>query len=247
MGFGVIIIGDEILSGKREDKHFAHVVAALRGHGLALAWCRIVGDVPTLITATLRDTFALPDAVFCFGGIGATPDDHTRQCAAAAAGVSLEPHPDAVAEIEARFGAEAYPHRIRMAELPRGARIIPNPYNRIPGFSFAEHHFLPGFPVMAWPMLNWVLEQRYAALFRDDADVERTVVVFDVHESQLLPVMEDLVRRFPEVRFSSLPSVQGPRPHIELSIRAAAPAAEPAYHWLLAQLRAAGVTLREQC
>ena len=152
--FGSIIIGDEILSGKRQDGHFRRTIASLAKRGLELKWCRIVGDAPALITETLRQTYASGDIVFCFGGIGATPDDHTRLCAAQAAGVPLIRHADAVAEIEARFGAGAYPRRILMADLPQGSRIIPNPFNRIPGFTLGHHHFLPGFPQMAWPMMD---------------------------------------------------------------------------------------------
>ena len=161
MNFGAIIIGDELLSGKRQDRHFQHVIETLAQRGLELKWCRIIGDDPALIVETLRQTLPQDDIVFCFGGIGATPDDHTRQCAAQAAGVPLYRHPEAVAEIEARFGAEAYPRRILMADLPQGSRIIPNPFNRIPGFSLNHHHFLPGFPQMAWPMMDWVLDTLY--------------------------------------------------------------------------------------
>src|SRR5205823_6527501 len=83
MAIGLIIIGDEILSGKRSDKHLPKVIELLAERGLQLAWAEVVGDDPVRITQTLRRTLAGPDIVFCSGGIGATPDDHTRQCAAA--------------------------------------------------------------------------------------------------------------------------------------------------------------------
>ena len=82
--FGLIIIGDEILSGKRQDKHLPKVIDLLKARGLGLAWARYVGDDRRQITAALKDAFASGDVVFSCGGIGATPDDHTRQCAAAA-------------------------------------------------------------------------------------------------------------------------------------------------------------------
>ena len=135
MQFGAIIIGDEIMSGKRQDKHMATVISTLRERGLELAWCQYLADEPALITSTLKRTLAEADVVFSFGGIGATPDDHTRQCAADAAGVVLQLHPDAETEIRARFGGEITPQRLKMGEFPVGSRIIPNPYNRIPGFS----------------------------------------------------------------------------------------------------------------
>src|ERR1700720_4021984 len=109
MQFGAIIIGDEIMSGKRADKHMAQAIATLAARGHALAWCEYLADEPDLITATLKRTLATADIVFSFGGIGATPDDHTRQCAADAAGVGLELHADAETEIRARFGADITP------------------------------------------------------------------------------------------------------------------------------------------
>src|SRR5436190_23902102 len=112
MRFGAIIIGDEIMSGKRQDKHMAQVITTLGERGLDLAWCQYLADDPGLITATLARTLASDDAVFSFGGIGATPDDHTRQCAANAAGVTLMLHPDAEIEIRARFGADITPQRL---------------------------------------------------------------------------------------------------------------------------------------
>ena len=161
---GALIIGDEILSGKRADAHLSHVIAALSARGLVLGWARYEGDDRARLTAVLRETFASGDLVFAFGGVGATPDDHTRHAAAAALGVPLVRHPEALAEIEARFGKEAWPHRVLMAEFPAGSAIIPNPVNRIASFSIHDHHFFPGFPQMAWPMLDWVLATHYPTL-----------------------------------------------------------------------------------
>ena len=205
MDIGALIIGDEILSGKRADKHLPHVIDTLAARGLALNFVHYLGDDRERLTAILRDSFARGDLVFSFGGIGATPDDHTRQAAAAALDVPLARHPKAVAEIEARFGAEAYPHRVKMAEFPVGARIIPNPVNRVAGFAIRDHHFFPGFPQMAWPMLDWVLATEYPDL-RHVPPQERAIVVYGAGESQLLPLMEDNVARFPTLKLFSLPS-----------------------------------------
>ncbi len=92
MRVGAIIIGEEIIRGKREDKHFTKVISILGSRGMRLHWCEYLGDMPDLITATLKRTFASGDLVFSFGGIGATPDDHTRQCAADALGLELVLH-----------------------------------------------------------------------------------------------------------------------------------------------------------
>ena len=223
MAIGALIIGDEIMRGKRQDKHLAQLIAMLRSRGLTLAWCLYLGDSPELITATLKRTLAGPDIVFSFGGIGATPDDHTRACAAAAAGVDLVLHAEAEAEIRARFGADTTPNRLKMGEFPRGASSIPNDYNRIRGFSLGEHHFVPGFPIMAWPMVEWVLDQRYAQLFHRQQEAEASIMVYDSVESILTPLMEAVEARYRGLKVFSLPSVgeEGRRRHIELGVRGA--------------------------
>lgn len=237
---GVVIVGDEILSGKRQDRHLAHAIETLGARGLAVDWAHYVGDDAGRLTALYRDTFARGDLVFSFGGIGATPDDRTRQAAAAALGVPLERNPEAVAEIEARFGADAHPHRVRMAEFPAGARIIPNPVNRVAAFSIRDHHFMPGFPQMAWPMMDWVLATHYPTLVRDKP-VERAIAVFDAGESQLLPLMEENVAHFPGVKLFSLPAFlpDGGR-RIELGVRGPVADADAAFAHLVAGVRAAG-------
>ena len=216
---GALIIGDEILSGKRQDKHLAHAIETLAARGLALDYATYLGDDREQLTAVLRDSFARDDLVFSFGGIGATPDDHTRQAAAAALGVALERHPEAVAELEAKWGAEAYPNRVLMAEFPQGSRIIPNPFNRVAAFAVRKHHFFPGFPQMAWPMLDWVLATWYPELSRAKP-IERAIAVYEAGESQLIPLMNDNVARFPQLKLFSLPSIMpdGGR-RIELGVR----------------------------
>jgi molybdopterin-biosynthesis enzyme MoeA-like protein len=220
---GAIIIGDEILRGKYQDKHFGKLIEILAARGLTLDWAEYLGDKPELITSTLRRTLASGDIVFSFGGIGATPDDHTRACAAAAAGVELRLHPDAEAEMRAKFGAETTPFRLKMGEFPRGSSIIPNPYNRIPGFSLGDHHFVPGFPVMAWPMVEWVLDQRYAHLFHARSEAEAAVIVYELFESAITPLMIDIEARYSGVKTFSLPSLAnaGRRRRIELGVRGA--------------------------
>ena len=226
---GALIIGDEILTGKRQDKHLAHVIGTLGRRGLTLAYAQYLGDDRARLTDVLRATFARGDLIFSFGGIGATPDDHTRQAAAAALGVPLERHPEALREIESRFGAEAHPHRVRMAEFPVGSRIIPNPYNRIAAFAIRNHHFFPGFPEMAWPMLEWVLDTWHPELAREHP-IERTVVIYDAGEGQLMPLMESITADYPDVKLFSLPSFlpEGKR-RLELGVRGPAADVERAF------------------
>ena len=246
MEFGIIIIGDEILSGKRQDRHLGNTAAALGERGLGLKWARVIGDDAAQITDTLTTTMAMKDtAVCCFGGIGATPDDLTRACAAKAAGVPLTRHAEARAEIEARFGEGAYPHRILMADLPRDSRLIPNPYNRIPGFSIADHHFLPGFPQMAAAMVEWVLDTYYQDYFHATPRSERTLFIRGVFESQLLEAMQATLRHHPGLHLSSLPTLDEAEPVIELSLSGEAKDVDAGIEEFTTALAASGLSWNE--
>jgi len=238
--FGALIIGDEILSGKRQDKHFPKIIGILKARGLDLGWSMYLPDESSVITAVLSSTLARDDIVFCFGGIGATPDDHTRQCAAKAAGVELTLHPDAKREIEARFGAEAYPKRIEMGVFPAGSRIVPNPYNRVPGFSYARHHLFPGFPEMAWPMIEWVLDTEYPQLHNQQPPVDVAIVVRDAGESQLIDLMNACITRYPGVKLFSLPSFTPDGRRIELGVKGEAKLANEALVFLQKGVSALG-------
>jgi len=240
--FGAFIIGDELLVGKRQDKHLPFVIEALAKRGLRLSWAHYLGDEPERISAALRLSLQSKDVVFSFGGIGATPDDHTRQCAAAALGVGLRVHPDAEREIRARFGGEVTPQRLQMGEFPEGSVIIPNPVNRIPGFSVRDHHFVPGFPQMAWPMVQWVLDTKYRARFNAQAWKEQSILVFDAGESQLIPAMQAVEASYQGVKVFSLPSMgqDGSRIHVELGVRGDPVQVEPAMQKLRQMVGAAG-------
>ena len=256
--FGVVIIGDEIMSGKRADKHLAAVIERLRMRGLALAYADYIGDSPARITATLRRAFESGDVVFSCGGIGATPDDHTRQCAAAALAVELELHPQArdlirqrMQEVALEQGVPYEPdkadnmHRLNMGVFPRGAAVIPNPYNKIPGFSCGHVHFVPGFPVMAWPMIDWVLDTHYGQLAHRQAQGEKSVIVFGAMEATLTPLMVEVERQFGDIKVFSLPSVDHPEygRHIELGVKGDGPQLDAAYSTLLEGLRGFGAEL----
>lgn len=234
MAIGLIIIGDEILSGKRVDKHLPKVVELLATRGLQLDWAEYIGDDRARIVATLQRSFASNDIVFSTGGIGATPDDHTRQCAGIALNLPLALHPQAKILIQQRISETTIEagkpldlespenlHRLKMGEFPQGAELIPNPFNKIPGFAIQNHYFVPGFPVMAWPMLEWVLDTHYAHLFHQVARDEKAVLVFEAMESTLTPMMEALEEKYPLIKVFSLPSVgdQQIRRHIELGVK----------------------------
>lgn len=264
--FGLIIIGDEILSGKRADKHLAKAIELLAARGLSLSYADYVGDDPVRITATLAGAFdaarASGDVVFSCGGIGATPDDHTRRCAAQALGVELVLHPEAKSLITERMqdtakeqGVAFDPnrhdniHRLEMGMFPTGSLIVPNPYNKIPGFTCRAGtgavHFLPGFPVMAWPMMAWLLDTHYVHLHQTAAYAEKSVIVIGSMEATLTPLMLDIESGHPGVKVFSLPSVDHPMygRHIELGVKGDPTSVGPAYAALLAGLVPFDVTL----
>lgn len=250
MNIGLIIVGDEILSGRRQDKHLSKVIEILAQRGLSLSWAHYVGDVRNDIVDVLRRTFATDDLVFSTGGIGGTPDDHTRQAAAQALGRPIERHPQAerliierAQEIARERGittppditTDEYRHRLSMADFPQGAALIPNPYNKIAGFSVGRHYFVPGFPVMAWPMIEWVLDTYYIDAQHTMRVHERSIIVFNVYEAQITALMEQVERDHAHVKVFSLPSVGDatmPR-HIELGVKGPAEAIDDAFGALM--------------
>jgi molybdopterin-biosynthesis enzyme MoeA-like protein len=245
MYIGLLIIGDEILTGRRQDKHFAHATPALAKRGLELAWVRYVGDDDSILIQNLREISSIGDICFSFGGIGATPDDKTRQAVAKAHEVPIVRHEEAVNEIELQFGDAAYPNRILMADLPTGANLIPNPINRIPGFSLGQIHCLPGFPEMAWPMLDWVLDNRYPMLKGRNA-VLYSIIVPDAHESELIQLMNEIQAAFPHIKLSSLPRFLPENQHeIEMAVKGEEPAASAAFARLKTMLSERGLEHRE--
>lgn len=222
--FGAFIIGDEILRGKRQDKHFAKLIEILAARGLHLSWAAYLPDERRRLVEAFRRSLESGDVVFTFGGIGVTPDDHTRQAMGEAAGVPLVLHPDAEREIRARLaeiGQPVTPARLELGTFPAGSTIIPNPYNRMPGFSLRDHHCLPGFPQMAWPMVEWVLAAYYRDAFRAERESEAALLVWEGLESVLLGLMRRIEADFPGVKVFSLPTLgaEGARPHVELGVR----------------------------
>ena len=260
---GLIIIGDEILSGKRADKHFPKFIELLNERGLQLAWAEYVGDSPERITQVLARAFASGDVVFSCGGIGATPDDHTRQCAAQALGVPLALQEQAKALILERMrdvaleqGVAFEPdrddnlHRLNMGTFPEGAQIIHNPYNKIPGFTCqgvqqGMVHFVPGFPVMAWPMMQDKLDAYCQTWGSAPKRTERSVIVFGAMEATLTPLMERIELQHIGIKVFSLPSVDHPKwgKHIELGVKGAETQVEAAFQALKDGLKPFSVEL----
>ena len=248
MDFAAIIIGDELLSGKRIDRHFAKLTQLLGARGLRLAWVEYLGDERERIAQTLRRSLAAGDTVFCFGGIGNTPDDHTRQAAALALGVDLQLHPEAERAIRARFGDATDERRLSLGVFPRGVDIIPNPFNGIPGFRVRNHHFVPGFPQMAHPMVEWALDTYYAEHFVSRPAVDKALLLSGpaAYESALLDLMERIVADYPALRLFSLPSIgeDGQRRHLELGVEGEETLVDRALAEISAEVERRGISWR---
>lgn len=252
--FGLYVVGDEILSGRRSDRHLAQVAKLLRQRDLTLAWAQFLPDDRAALESALRRSLAGDEVVFSCGGIGATPDDHTRQAVAAALDTELVLHPQArehigravakrgITDLSAPEGRRV----LMMGEFPRGAQLIPNSFNGIPGFSVLRHYFVPGFPVMAWPMIEWVLDTQFMAAHHRTPQRECALLLYETAESAVTPLLQDIEARFAGVRTFSLPSVgdgsdgRAPRRHIELGVKGSPDHVPAAYQYLQEQLRALG-------
>jgi molybdopterin-biosynthesis enzyme MoeA-like protein len=246
--FGLYVIGDEILSGKRQDSHFQFVADALAKRGLRLSWAKILGDDKARLAENFRQSLAAGDAVFSCGGIGNTPDDCTRQAVAEALGVGLSLSDEAEKWLHQRFVVEMHSEldaaRKLLGTFPEGARCIPNPFNRVPGFYIQEHYFCPGFPQMAHPMVEWALDTFYAGE-KPALRIEKAYLLTGpgAHESALLGLMEQIVAAWPALRLFSLPSLdgKGARRHLELGVEGAPLDVEAAMGEIRRALDARGV------
>ena len=212
--FFTLIIGTEILNRRRTDKHFDFVTNALAQKGHKLSGSFIIEDDPALIVQTIKFIASQPNPIlFSFGGIGSTPDDYTRKCAAIALKDGhLHIHQEAKKIIEEKLGSDAYPHPIRMAELPKGAKLLDNPFNKMPAFSLDERYFfMPGFPEMSHPMIREILE----ILIPDKKEYYRHTLTALCKENELIEVMEKMPR---EVEFSSLPKLYSDGWRVSISV-----------------------------
>lgn len=212
--FYAVIIGTEILNGRRADKHFEFLVTALAERGFTLFSSSIIKDDPILIEETYRMIKRDENAVmFSFGGIGSTPDDLTRAIAAKVfTGKPLLRHNAFERDIIKRFGGDAYPHRIHMSDLPEGSRLLKNPVNNMSGFYLDERYFfVPGFPEMAHPMINEAL----ARFYPQNRKLFRKTLLAQTSENTLINIMKTV----PEtIELSSLPMLKENRAMVELSV-----------------------------
>jgi molybdopterin-biosynthesis enzyme MoeA-like protein len=217
--FYTVIIGTELLNGRRQDRHFPFVNAELLKRGWEQKASFVISDKPEF----MEQVFGLvksdeASVLFCFGGIGATPDDYTRQAAAKVfTGGKLALHPEGRAILEEKFGAELTPRRLELVNFPEGAGLLSNVVNRVPGFHLeGRYFFVPGFPDMAHPMIVEALERFYP---KGPVKYRQSILI-ETSEGNLLELMD----RIPaSVEFSSLPSTEPGVREVELSFASFSP------------------------
>lgn len=156
----MIVIGEEILSGRTRDANLAWIAAQLNEIGVRLREARVIPDVEDVIVRTVNEVRGRFDYVFTSGGIGPTHDDITADAIAKAFGVPLEVDPEAVARMRARYGfGEMTTARLRMARIPEGATLIDNPISQAPGFRIGNVFVMAGIPVIMQAMFNGFRDQ----------------------------------------------------------------------------------------
>lgn len=212
--FYAVIIGTEILNGRRQDKHFDFIRASLQKRGYELFASLVVKDDAGLIENVFRMIREDPLGVMISsGGIGSTPDDLTREIAARVfTGAAPVRHEEFERDIIGRFGDAAYPHRIHMADIPKGSRLLKNPVNNMSGFYLDERYFfVPGFPEMAHPMIGEALSRFYP----QNKKSYRMTLRAETGENSLIDVMKTVPAH---IELSSLPMIRGGRPSVEISV-----------------------------
>ena len=205
VNFYSVIIGTELLNGRRNDAHFSFLNQELLKRDWEQKASFVIADDTNLMLNIFNLIKSDPDSVmFCFGGIGSTPDDYTRQIAANAfTNGDMEFHKTALDNILEKFGAEAYPHRINMAKLPINAKLLKNVVNNVSGFYLENRFFFtPGFPSMSQSMVVEALDNLYPKAQKK----HKRVITITTSENDLI----DTMKKIPEhLDFASLPKILG--------------------------------------
>jgi molybdenum cofactor synthesis domain-containing protein len=199
----MLVIGDEILSGRTRDANMHHLAGELVGRGIRLREVRIVPDVHDRIVAAVNALRAENDHLFTSGGIGPTHDDITADAVAAAFGVAIDVREDARELLAAHYrrtGLELNTARLRMARIPEGAELIDNPVSAAPGFSLGNVHVLAGVPAIFQAMLAGVLPR-----IAGGAPPLSQMIDVGRGEGDIATPLADLARTYPDLSFGSYP------------------------------------------
>ncbi len=219
----MLVIGDEILSGRTRDANMHHLAGRLSETGIDLTEARVVSDDPGAIVAAVRSLAPVHDHLFTSGGIGPTHDDITADCVAEAMGAAIGVRDDAKALLEAHYarqGTELNAARLRMARIPEGAVLIDNPVSAAPGFSLGNVHVMAGVPAIFEAMLASLLPRLTGGrpLLSETLRVE-------LPEGEIAGPLGTLVAAHGDVSFGSYPFIQEGRFGVNLVVRGADPEA----------------------
>ena len=213
--FYSVIIGTELLNGRRKDAHFAFLNQQLLSRGWEQKASFVINDDTNLMENIFNLIKSDPNSVmFCFGGIGATPDDYTREVAGKIfTNGKMEFNEDAKNRIINQFGYEAYPHRINMAYLPINAKLLKNVVNNVAGFYLEDRFFFtPGFPSMSQAMVIEALDKLYP---KSDIQKYRKVMTINASENDLIDTMQKIPLN---IELSSLPKIIGDKRKVVISL-----------------------------
>lgn len=200
----LIIIGNEVLSGRTHDKNLPYLAEALNGAGIKMVEARVIPDVAETIIDTVRSLSAQVDYVFTTGGIGPTHDDITADCVAQAFGVPLLEHPEARRRLEVHYknsGHDLNDARLRMARIPEGGTLIDNPVSAAPGFRIGNVHVMAGVPKIMQAMLDGVLPS-----LTGGRPMQAITLRSSLAEGQVAAGLGGLAETFPTVDIGSYPA-----------------------------------------
>lgn len=199
----MIVIGDEILSGRTRDANMFHLAGKLTEHGVKLAEVRVVADEPEDIVTAINQTRAKYDYVFTSGGIGPTHDDITADCVAQAFGVGIDVREDARQVLATNYenGVDDLTSaRLRMARIPDGATLIDNTVSKAPGFTMENVHVMAGVPKVFNCMVEWLLPQ-----LAKGAEMVSATIRVNLPESKIADPLGVIAKRFPDLSIGSYP------------------------------------------
>jgi molybdenum cofactor synthesis domain-containing protein len=212
---GLIIIGNEILSGRTADTNTPWIAERLTERGVLLAEVRIIPDVESVIIETVRKLSAMYDYVFTTGGIGPTHDDITAECVAKAFGVPLIQDPDAFKILEDYYGIENLTDaRIKMAKVPQGSKLIPNPVSAAPGFIIKNVHVMAGVPRIMQAMMDHVMNEIKAG-----KPILSNTIACSLPESKVADDLTALQAQYTDIDIGSYPHYRGGSLGLSLVLR----------------------------
>jgi molybdenum cofactor synthesis domain-containing protein len=211
----VIIVGNEILSGRTQDSNIKYIADRLATRGISIVEIRVVPDIEARIIEAVNALKGQVDYVFTTGGIGPTHDDITAESIAKAFGVKLVQSAEALAVLEKNYGTkDLNPARLKMTMVPEGASLIPNPVSGAPGFIIGNVHVMAGVPAIMQGMLESILPH-----LREGAKIQSRTVNCELPESKVAADLDALQKKFPDVDIGSYPHFKPGHSMVSLVLR----------------------------